>query len=85
MDNYTMFGRFENPRRGMQARNLTTNVPKILDLKSYFRTDIFQKLSLGAPEICVKRSPIRYSFSAGATAMPYNVNIAFIVLYYTTA
>ena len=29
-----MFGRFENPRRGMQARNLTTNVPKILGLKS---------------------------------------------------
>ena len=25
---------FENPRRGRQARNLTTNVPKILDLKS---------------------------------------------------
>ena len=25
---------FENPRRGKQARNLTTNVPKILDLKS---------------------------------------------------
>ena len=50
-----MFGRFENPRRGMQARNLTTNVPKILDLKSYFRTDIFQKLSLGVPVICVKR------------------------------
>ena len=24
---------FENPRRGRQARNLTTNVPKILDLK----------------------------------------------------
>ena len=34
MGNYTMLGRFENPRRGMQARNLTTNVPKILDLKS---------------------------------------------------
>ena len=29
-----MFGRFEIPRRGMQTRNLTTNVPKILDLKS---------------------------------------------------
>ena len=29
-----MFGRFENPGRGMQARNLTTNVSKILDLKS---------------------------------------------------
>ena len=79
-----MFGRFENPRRGMQARNLTTNVPKILDLKSYFRTDIFQKLSLGVPVICVKRSSILYGFSAGATAMPYNVNIA-LVLYYTTA
>ena len=25
---------FENPRRGRQARNLTTNVLKILDLKS---------------------------------------------------
>ena len=34
MGNYTMFGRFENPRRGMQARNLTKIVPKILDLKS---------------------------------------------------
>ena len=34
MSNYTMFGRFENPRRSMQARNLTKIVPKILDLKS---------------------------------------------------
>ena len=25
---------FENPRRGRQAKNFTTNVPKILDLKS---------------------------------------------------
>ena len=25
---------FENPRRGRQARNFTTNIPKILDLKS---------------------------------------------------
>ena len=25
---------FENPRRGRQARNFTTNVSKILDLKS---------------------------------------------------
>ena len=47
MGNYTMFGRFENPRRGMQARNLTTNVPKILDLKSSSE-QIFRKLSLGA-------------------------------------
>ena len=34
MGNYTNFGGFENPRRGGQARNLATNVPKILDLKS---------------------------------------------------
>ena len=25
---------FENPRRGREAKNFTTNVPKILDLKS---------------------------------------------------
>ena len=25
---------FENPKRGRQARNFATNVPKILDLKS---------------------------------------------------
>ena len=44
---------FENPRRGRQTKNFTTNVPKILDLKSHivFRTDIFRKLSLGAPAI----------------------------------
>ena len=34
MGNYSIFELFENPRRGRQARNLTTNVPKILDLKS---------------------------------------------------
>ena len=34
MGNYTILGGFENPRRGRQERNLTTNVPKILDLKS---------------------------------------------------
>ena len=43
---------FENPRGSRQARNFTTNVSKIQDLKScqiVFRTDIFQKLTLGAP------------------------------------
>ena len=34
MGNYTIFYMFENPRRGRQARNFTTNVAKILDLKS---------------------------------------------------
>ena len=40
---------FENPRRGRQARNFTTNVPKILDLKSSFEQIFSRKLSLGAP------------------------------------
>ena len=47
MGNYTILegggGRgFENPRRVRRARNLTTNVPKILDLKS-FSEQIFSK------------------------------------------
>ena len=34
MGNYTIFLKFENRRRGRQARNLSENDPKILDLKS---------------------------------------------------
>ena len=37
---------FENPRRGRQARNFTTNAPKILDLESSSE----QILPLGAPD-----------------------------------
>ena len=48
MGNYTIFGRFEIPRRGMQARNLTTNVPKILYLKS-FSEQIFSKNCRSVP------------------------------------
>ena len=40
---------FENPRRSRQARSFTTNVPKILDLKSSSEQIFFRKLSLGAP------------------------------------
>ena len=39
----------EHPRRGRQTRNFTTNVPKILDLKSSSEQIFFRKLSLGAP------------------------------------
>ena len=42
---------FENPRRGRQARNFTTNVSKILDLKSSSEQIFLRKLSLGAPGI----------------------------------
>ena len=41
---------FENPRRGRQVRNFTTNVPKILDLKSSSEQIFSRKLSLGAPD-----------------------------------
>ena len=51
MGNYTMFGRFENPRRGMQARILTTNVLKILDLKLSLEK-IFSKNCRWVPLIC---------------------------------
>ena len=53
MGNYTIFEMFENPRRGRQARNLTTNVPKILDLKSSSEQIFSRKLPLGAPEYLV--------------------------------
>ena len=42
---------FENPRRGRQARNFTTNNPKILDLKSSSEQIFSRKLPLGAPVI----------------------------------
>ena len=42
---------FENPRRGRQARNFTTNVSKILDLKSSSEQIFFPKLSLSAPDV----------------------------------
>ena len=47
---------FENPRRGRQARNFATTVPKILDLKSSSEKIFFRKLSLGAPaeRLCIK-------------------------------
>ena len=41
---------FENPRRGRQARNCTTNVPKILVLKSSSEQIFSRKLPLGAPD-----------------------------------
>ena len=41
---------FENPRRGRQARNFTTNVPKILDVKSSSE-QIFSENCLWVPLI----------------------------------
>ena len=41
---------FKNPRRGRQTRNFTTNVPKILVLKSSSEQIFSRKLPLGAPD-----------------------------------
>ena len=48
MGKYTMF---ENPRRGMQARNFNSKCSENSRSQIVFRTDIFKKLSLGAPEV----------------------------------
>ena len=46
----------ENPRRGRQARNFTTNAPEILDLKSSSEQIFSRKLPLGAPaQLCFHR------------------------------
>ena len=42
---------FENPRRGRQAGNFTTNAPKILGLKSSSEQIFSRKLPLGAPDV----------------------------------
>ena len=56
MGNFTVFYMFENPRRGRQARNFTTNGSKILDLKSSSEQIFFPKLSLGAPDYACKNA-----------------------------
>ena len=42
---------FENPKRSRQAKNFTTNAPKILDLKSSSEQIFSRKLPLGAPDV----------------------------------
>ena len=62
MGNYTILSMFENPRRGRQARNLTTNAPKTLDLKSSSEQIFSRKLPLGAPALRI----ITYNFNLKA-------------------
>ena len=49
---------FENLKRGRQARNFTTTVPKILDLKSSSEQIFFRILSLGAPATMLEYLPM---------------------------
>ena len=46
---------FENPRRGRQARNFYKKCSENSRSQIVFRTDIFRKLTLGAPEYTRKR------------------------------
>ena len=64
MGNYTIFLKFKNPRRGRQARNLSENDSKILDLKSSSEQIIYRKLSLGAPGLTQRMSSNRYLVQA---------------------
>ena len=61
MGNYTIFEMFENARRGRQARNFTTNVPKNSRSQIVFRADIFRKLTLGAP-VQMRRNELKNDF-----------------------
>ena len=46
---------FENPRRGRQERNFTTNVPKIRDLKSSSEQKKKKlKIDVGCPCLIIK-------------------------------
>ena len=46
---------FENPRRGRQARNFTTNVPKTLGLKLSYEQIFSENCPSGAPELILKQ------------------------------
>ena len=66
----------ENPRKGRQARNFTTNAPKILDLKSSQIVPRIIETTSKSNFLCVYRSPIPYGSHAGAKASRLSVNIA---------
>ena len=44
---------FENPRRGRQARNIYNKCSENSRSEIVFRTDVFRKLTLGAPVLCL--------------------------------
>ena len=68
MGNYTIFWKFENPRRGRQARNFSENDPKILDLKQI----IFRKLSLGA--LVSRPAPFKTSLNISLVPFPLHLH-----------
>ena len=81
MGNYTIFLKFENPRRGRQARNFSENDPKILDLKSSSEQIIFRKLSLGAPGLCKMISSSCQEKSAEACRVKIRIGFNLTVIF----
>ena len=68
---------FENPRRGRQAKNFTTNVPKILDLESSSK-QIFSKNCRWVPlteAIPMNHASTGYAFK---NPKPSTININYI-------
>ena len=67
---------FENPRRGRQARNFTTNAPKIVDLKSSSEQIFSRKLPLGAPDYelpeVLPRGGIQYILKSTSVLINYD-------------
>ena len=61
---------FENPRRGRKARNFTTNVPKILDLKSPSDQIFSRKLPLGVPDSNHQRRPYFWEAQMNSSISP---------------
>ena len=72
----------ENPRRGRQARNFTTNVPKILGLKSSSEQIFFRKLSLGAP-ITLERLSNTFTSNGKREFVTHDQVSSLLVVYYS--
>ena len=65
MGNYTILYMFENPRRGRQAKNVTANVPKILDLKQRLPNRYFSENCRWVPLLNMKGTQKKKRISFG--------------------
>ena len=74
---YTILGGFDNPSRGRQARNLTTNVPKILDLKSSSE-QIFSKNRRWVPLFSFRSKPSQNLMTSKAGLLKKKARFAII-------
>ena len=84
MGNYTILQMLENPRRDRQARNFTTNAPKILDLKWSSEQIFSRKLPLGAPVITlvVNISTCTYNWKGFINEFTFPAHLYLVSQYY---